>query len=106
MAALYECHGHIMMDGADFSAARERHRYGVDRPAVESALAALRDAGVVYFRDGGDAWGVSVLGRELAPAYGIEYVTPLVYQCAFTIGSWVYDPLKRALTEAKVFLLL
>ena len=76
MNRLYECHGHIMMDGADFSAARERHRHGVDRTAVESALAALRKAGVGYFRDGGDALGVSVLGRALAPDYGIEYVTP------------------------------
>lgn len=76
MEGLYECHGHIMMDGADFSAARERHRHGVDRSAVESGLAALQRAGVTYFRDGGDAWGVSVLGRQLAPDYGIEYVTP------------------------------
>ena len=76
MNGLYECHGHIMMDGADFSAARERHRHGADRAAVESALAALREAGVGYFRDGGDALGVSVLGRALAPDYGIEYVTP------------------------------
>ena len=37
---LYECHGHIMMDGEDFSRARERHRAGIDRPAVERALAA------------------------------------------------------------------
>ncbi len=76
MNGLFECHGHVMMDGADFSSARERHRNGVDRAAVESALAALRKAGVVYFRDGGDAWGVSVLARSLAPEYGIEYVTP------------------------------
>lgn len=76
MNGLYECHGHTMMDGADFSAARERHRHGVDRAAVENALAALQKAGVCYFRDGGDAWGVSMLARELAPDYGIEYVTP------------------------------
>ena len=72
MNGLFECHGHVMMDGADFSSARERHRNGVDRAAVESALAALREAGVVYFRDGGDDWGVSVLARSLAPEYGIE----------------------------------
>ena len=73
---LYECHGHIMMDGEDFSRARERHGSGVDRSAVECALAALQEAGVGWFRDGGDAYGVSLLGRELAPEYGIEYSTP------------------------------
>lgn len=73
---LYECHGHIMMDGEDFAQARDRHKKGVDRTAVRGGLSALQRAGVGYFRDGGDAWGVSLLGRELAPEYGIEYVTP------------------------------
>ena len=72
----YECHGHSLMDGADFRAARERHRCGVDVPVVRAQLAALRASGVVYFRDGGDAHGVSILARELAPEYGIDYVTP------------------------------
>lgn len=73
---LYECHGHIMMDGADFAAARTRHRDGADEAAVRAALSALREAGVEYFRDGGDALGVSLLARQLAPEYGVEYVTP------------------------------
>ena len=72
----YECHGHSLMDGADFRAARERHRHGVDVSAVRAQLDALRAAGVVYFRDGGDAQGVSILAREIAPEYGIDYVTP------------------------------
>ena len=74
---LYECHGHLMMDGADFRAAWARHRDGVDTAAVRGALAALRDAGVVWFRDGGDALGVSARARALAPEYGIGYVTPV-----------------------------
>jgi len=72
----YECHGHSLMDGADFRAARERHRHGVDVSAVRAQLDALRAAGVVYFRDGGDAHGVSILARQIAPEYGIDYVTP------------------------------
>ena len=77
MSGLYECHGHLMMDGADFSAARERHKNAVDETAVRAALAGLRDAGVTWYRDGGDAYGVSALGREIAGEYGIECVTPV-----------------------------
>ncbi len=73
---LAECHGHIMMDGTEYAAARRVHENGPHRPAVETSLAALREAGVVYFRDGGDPLGVSLLARSLAPEYGIEYVTP------------------------------
>ncbi|MBQ2896336.1 MAG: amidohydrolase family protein [Oscillospiraceae bacterium] len=72
----YECHGHSLMDGADFRAARERHSHGVDETAVRAQLAALRAAGVVYFRDGGDAHGVGLFARGIAADYGIDYVTP------------------------------
>lgn len=77
MQGYYECHGHLMMDGEDFSAARERHKNGVDTVALRAALEALRRAGVTYFRDGGDAYGVSALGREMAQEYGLEIVTPV-----------------------------
>ena len=77
MSRSYECHGHLMMDGADFAAARERHSNGVDTDALRTSLDALRAAGVTYFRDGGDVYGVSALGREIAPEYGIEVVTPV-----------------------------
>ena len=74
---LYECHGHIFLDGADFAAARQRHAAGVDTVAVKAALGALRDAGVAYFRDGGDALGVSAAAARIAPDYGIAYATPV-----------------------------
>lgn len=74
---LFECHGHLMMDGAEFAAARRRHADGVDTAAVARALFALQNAGVGYFRDGGDALGVSARARDMAADYGIEYVTPL-----------------------------
>ena len=73
---LYECHGHALMDGADFRTARDRHKNGVDVPAVRAALEALRQSGVAYFRDGGDNLGVSLCARALAGAYGITYRTP------------------------------
>ena len=73
---LYECHGHALMDGAAYADARRRHAPGVDTGAVRKCLAALQRAGVAYFRDGGDALGVSLRAREMAPDYGIVYRTP------------------------------
>ncbi len=75
-ASVYECHGHALMDGAAYADARRRHADGVDLDAVHRCLAALRDAGVTYFRDGGDALGVSLRARELAGEYGIVYRSP------------------------------
>ncbi len=76
MKEYFECHGHLMMDGADYRNAKRRHQDGVDREAVRRELAALKEAGVIYFREGGDALGVSAAAAELAPEYGIEYRTP------------------------------
>ena len=73
---LYECHGHALMDGADFRAARDRHANGVDLPAVRACLAKLQGAGVGYVRDGGDNLGVSLAAREIAGEYGITYRSP------------------------------
>ena len=80
MALLYDCHGHIFMDGRSFREAADRHKNGPDEGAVRSALKALQGEGVVYFRDGGDPFGAGLFAREIAPEYGIEYAT-----CAFAI---------------------
>ena len=71
-----ECHGHIFMDGVDFKQARDLHRNGPDTAAIRAHLAAYQARGITYFRDGGDALGVSLRARELAGEYGIRYVTP------------------------------
>lgn len=76
MNGLYECHGHIFMDGDNYKTAKARHENAVDEKDIRLHLSQLQDAGVVYFRDGGDALGVSLRARELAPEYGIEYRTP------------------------------
>ena len=73
---LYECHGHALMDGADFRTARDKHKNGVDDFAVRAVLDALQRAGVGYFRDGGDALGVSLRARALAGDWGITYRSP------------------------------
>ena len=73
-----ECHGHIFMDGHVFKEAMELHRNGVVREAIDERLGLLREAGVTYYRDGGDKLGASLYARSRAPEYGIEYRT-----CAF-----------------------
>ena len=72
-----ECHGHIFMNGVDYQTAAGLHRNGVDRKAVRENLEMLRRCGVTYFRDGGDALGVSRFAAAIAGAYGIDYVTPV-----------------------------
>lgn len=74
---LYECHGHVMMDGLNYKEAAARHREGVSEKAVREALRGLHNAGVTYFREGGDPFGASLLAARLAPEYGIEYRSPV-----------------------------
>lgn len=76
MGGLAECHGHIFMNGQDYRTAAALHRNGPVESDVRAHLAACRDAGITYFRDGGDAWGVSLLAARLAGEYGIRYATP------------------------------
>ena len=71
-----ECHGHIFMDGLDYRKARQLHRNGPDTAAIRAHLAAYEALGITYYRDGGDALGVSLRARELAGEYGIRFVTP------------------------------
>jgi len=77
----FECHGHIMLDGADFQAAIARHKNGADKEAVRKALDTLAASGVVYFRDGGDSLGVTAYARTIAEEYGIRYATPAFATC-------------------------
>ena len=63
------------MDGTNYKNAMARHRPEPDRALIRDRLAALRDAGVVYYRDGGDILGASAYAREIAGEFGIEYRT-------------------------------
>ena len=72
-----ECHGHIFMNGADYRAAVLAHKNGPDEGLIRSHLAAYRREGISYFRDGGNALGVSRRASELAAEYGLTYVTPI-----------------------------
>ena len=72
-----DCHIHMVLDGADWRGAIDRHRIAPDRDWIRARLAEYAAAGFTYLRDGGDKWGVGAAARELAGEYGITYRTPL-----------------------------
>lgn len=71
-----ECHAHLFMNGSDYRRAVAVHRDGPEERIVRRELEEYRRRGVAFIRDGGDHFGVSRLARELAPEYGITYLTP------------------------------
>ena len=72
-----DCHIHMILDGADWRGAIDRHRAAPDRALIRQRLKEYADAGFCYLRDGGDKWGVGAAARELAGEWGITYKTPL-----------------------------
>ena len=85
-----DCHIHMVLDGADWRGAIDRHRASPDRALIRQRLQAYAAAGFDYLRDGGDKWGVGAAARELAGEYGITYRTPLApLICAGHYGSFI-----------------
>jgi len=74
---IFECHGHIMLDGISYAEAIVRHENGVDEDFVRKNLQINADHGVVFYRDGGDKHGASAFARKVAHEYGIDYRTPV-----------------------------
>ncbi len=72
-----DCHIHMVLDGADWRSAIDRHRNGPDREWIRARLREYAAAGFTYLRDGGDKWGVGAAAREMAGEWGITYRTPL-----------------------------
>lgn len=77
----WDCHIHMVLDGADWKSAIARHREGVDQGWIRRQLEGYQAAGFTYLRDGGDRWGVGQQARTLAGEYGIVYRTPLSPLC-------------------------
>lgn len=94
-----DCHIHMVLDGADWKGAIDRHRRQPDRALIRARLRAYAEAGVTYLRDGGDKWGVGTAARELAGEWGITYRTPLApLICAGHYGTFIgekYHDLKE-----------
>ena len=74
---LGECHAHVIMDGKNYKEAVALHKNGVVEAVIHECFAKYRDAKITFIRDGGDCFGVSGRAKEIAPDYGIEYVTPV-----------------------------
>ena len=74
---LGECHGHIFMNGVNYKAAVACHKNGVDKAVVRSRLKAYKEAGITFFREGGDYLGVSSFAAEIAGEYGVDYRSPV-----------------------------
>lgn len=72
-----DCHMHMVLDGTDWRAALARHAEAPETDWIRDRLAAYRDRGFTYLRDGGDRLGAGRAARDLAPEYGITYRTPL-----------------------------
>lgn len=86
----HDLHIHMVLDGLDWRAAIARHAQGPDIPYIRQVLGRYQAAGYTYLRDGGDRWGVGAAARELAPAFGITYRTPLAPLCwAGHYGSFI-----------------
>ena len=77
----WDCHMHMILDGADWRAAIRRHSEKPEEAFIRKALKCYQERGFVYLRDGGDRWGAGAKARELAPEYGITYRTPLANLC-------------------------
>lgn len=72
-----ELHAHLFMDGIDYMAAVRLHKDAPNIPAIRKALSEYRRRNVTFLREGGDHYGVSSLGKELAPEYGITCISPI-----------------------------
>lgn len=74
---LGECHAHIILDGKNYKEAVGIHKNGVVEEVIRQRLKEYQVAGISFIRDGGDCYGVSKRAKELAPEYGITYLTPI-----------------------------
>lgn len=73
---LGDLHIHMILDGVYYRAAIDAQREAPCDSLIRARLADYRKRGVTFLRDGGDAWGVSLRAKALAPEYGIDYRSP------------------------------
>lgn len=76
-----DCHMHMVLDGIYYKDAIATHKGHVRDDLIHERLAAYARAGIMYLRDGGDAFGVAQRAAQLAGEYGIEYRTPCFPIC-------------------------
>ena len=74
---IFECHGHIILDGISYAEAISRHERSVDEAFVRKNLQTNAEQGITFYRDGGDKHGVSAYARKVAIEYGVDYRSPI-----------------------------
>lgn len=74
---MYECHGHIMLNGVSYQEAADQHKNGVNETSLRNNLDTCRQFGIGFFRDGGDKQMVSAYAKKIASEYEIDYLTPI-----------------------------
>jgi hypothetical protein len=67
----------MVLDGQNWRAALQRHQTIPHDPFIRTQLETYRRLGFTHLRDGGDRWAVGLRAKQLAPEYGITYLTPL-----------------------------
>ena len=73
-----DCHMHMVLDGvSNYRDAMNRHREQPDETLIRSVLKQYQKAGMTFLRDGGDKFGAAKRAAELAPEYGLTYITPI-----------------------------
>lgn len=75
---LGDCHIHMVLDGVlNYREAMDRHKSGPDDEFIRKTLKQYQKAGMTFLRDGGDKYGASRRAAELAPEYGLTYLSPI-----------------------------
>jgi imidazolonepropionase-like amidohydrolase len=88
------------MNGNNYKDAMVLHKGGVVKAVINDRLKALAEAGVTYYRDGGDILGASAYAREAAPDYGINYKTCIFAAHKQNNYGWIVG---HAFTDSKDF---
>lgn len=78
---LADLHMHMLLDGVYWRDAISAHRPQPDDGIIRRQLAAYRDRGITFLRDGGDRFGVCLRAKVLAADYGITLRTPAFPIC-------------------------
>lgn len=78
---LADLHMHMLLDGVYWRDAISAHRLQPDDGIIRRQLAAYRDRGITFLRDGGDRFGVCLRAKALAADYGITLRTPAFPIC-------------------------
>ena len=98
-----DCHMHTILDGIEWRSAIARHNPVPDEGWIRNMLKTYQQLGFTYLRDGGDRWGAGAKSRELAPAYGITYRTPLAPLCkAGHYGTFIGEKYENFIEYAEL----